>query len=122
VRVEARPQTGEGSVGSIDTIAEAPFYIAPTGPSARPRRTLKQDDAFAVFDSHGDMGASAGGPDGLFDHDTRCLSRLELLINGMHGGDVKLPDLLQDAHRLPKARSVGIVIAVGLSMSGRCRA
>ena len=29
------------------------------------------------------MGASAGGPDGLFDHDTRYLSRLELLINGM---------------------------------------
>jgi len=29
------------------------------------------------------MGASAGGPDGLFNHDTRYLSRLELLINGM---------------------------------------
>jgi glycogen debranching enzyme len=64
-------------------MAEVPFYIASTGPSARPRRTLKHDDTFAVFDSHGDMGASAGGPDGLFDHDTRYLSRLELLINGM---------------------------------------
>ena len=82
VRVEARPQTGEGSVDSIDTIAEAPFYIASTGPSARPRRAIKHDDTFAVFDSQGDMGASAGGPDGLFDHDTRYLSRLELLING----------------------------------------
>ena len=68
---------------SIDTIAEAPFYIASTGPSARPSRTLKHDDTFAVFDSHGDVGASAGGPDGLFDHDTRHLSLLELLINGM---------------------------------------
>jgi hypothetical protein len=38
---------------------------------------------FALFDSHRDMGASAGGPDGLFDHDARYLSRLELLINGM---------------------------------------
>jgi hypothetical protein len=48
VRVEARPQTGEGSVDSIDTIAEAPFYIASTGPRT-PRRTLKHDDTFAVF-------------------------------------------------------------------------
>src|SRR5260370_8592205 len=83
MRVEAWPRAGDGSVGSIDTMTEAPFYIASTGPSARPRRTLKHDDTFAVFDSHGDMGASAGGPDGLFDHDTRYLSRLELLINGM---------------------------------------
>jgi hypothetical protein len=44
-----------------------------------------------------------------------------LLVNGMHG-DAKLPDLLQDAHRLPKARSVGIYDRFGLSMSGRCRA
>jgi glycogen debranching enzyme len=35
-----------------------------------------------VFDSHGDIGASAGGQDGLFDCDTRYLSHLELLING----------------------------------------
>jgi glycogen debranching enzyme len=66
--------------------AEAPrelqFYIPATGPPARPRRTLKHDDTFAVFDSHGDIGATAGGPDGLFDRDTRYLSHLELLING----------------------------------------
>ena len=60
-----------------------PFYIPATGPSARPRHILKYADSFAVFDSHGDMGVSAGGPDGLFDHDTRYLSRFELLINGM---------------------------------------
>jgi glycogen debranching enzyme len=65
-----------------DALPEAPFYIAAPGSSARPRRTLKHDDTFAVFDSHGDMGASAGGPDGLFDHDTRFLSRLELLVSG----------------------------------------
>src|SRR5579863_7928000 len=80
---EARLQIADGSLSSIDTTVEAPFYIASIGPSARPRRTLKHADTFAVFDSHGDMGASAGGPDGLFDHDTRYLSRLELLINGM---------------------------------------
>jgi hypothetical protein len=57
---EARPQIADGSVGSIDATAEAPFYIPSTGPSARPRRMLKHADTFAVFDSHGDMGASVG--------------------------------------------------------------
>lgn len=61
---------------------ELQFYIPATGPPSRPRRTLKHDDTFAVFDSHGDIGATAGGPDGLFDRDTRFLSHLELLING----------------------------------------
>ena len=94
-------------------MAEAPFYIASTGPSARPRRTLKHDDTFAVFDSQGDMGASAGGPDGLFDHDTRYLSRLELLIDGMQPlllgssvrddnltltADLTNPDIFYDDH------------------------
>src|SRR5262249_22631464 len=64
------------------TPAEVPFYIPATGPESRPRRTLKHNDTFAVFDSHGDIGATGGGPDGLFDHDTRFLSHLELLING----------------------------------------
>ncbi|MDX7950662.1 amylo-alpha-1,6-glucosidase [Lichenihabitans sp. Uapishka_5] len=58
------------------------FYIQATGPSSRPRHTLKQGNTFAVCDSHGDVGASPGGPDGLFNNDTRFLSRLELLING----------------------------------------
>ena len=61
---------------------EAPFYIPATGAASRPRRTLKHNDTFAVFDSHGDIGAAAGGPDGLFDRDTRYLSHLELLLNG----------------------------------------
>ena len=40
---------------------EAPFYIPATDAPARPRRNLKHNDTFAVFDSHGDIGASAGG-------------------------------------------------------------
>ncbi len=95
------------------TVEEAPFYIPAVGPSARPRRVLKHGDTFAVFDSFGDMGASAGGPDGLFDHDTRYLSRLELLINGMQPlllgssvrddnltmtADLTNPDLYFDGH------------------------
>jgi len=47
-----------------DEAAETPFYIPATGPSTRPRRTLKHDDIFAVFDSFGDIGATAGAPDG----------------------------------------------------------
>jgi glycogen debranching enzyme len=60
---------------------ETAFYISTAG-AARQRRTLKHNDSFAVFDDHGDIGARDGGPDGLFDNDTRYLSHLELLING----------------------------------------
>src|ERR671934_644319 len=66
-----------------DTIPEAPFYIPATGLATRPRCTLKHDDTFLVVDSHGDIGATAGGSDGLFHCDTRFLSHLELLLNGM---------------------------------------
>ena len=64
-----------------ETAAEAPFYIPMTGPAARPRRSLKHDDTVVVLDSHGDIGASAGGPDGLFNSDTRYLARLELVLD-----------------------------------------
>jgi glycogen debranching enzyme len=67
----------------VDTIAEAQFYIPATGQSTRPRHTLKSGDTFAVLDSHGDVGATSGGHDGLFYDDTRFLSRLELRLNGM---------------------------------------
>jgi glycogen debranching enzyme len=70
------PHVGEQSE------SEAQFNIAVTGSPSRPRRTLKHNDTFAVLDSHGDIGATAGGPDGLFDRDTRYLSHLELLIEG----------------------------------------
>jgi glycogen debranching enzyme len=63
-------------------VPEAPFYIPATGPDSRLRRTLKHGDSFAVVDSHGDIGASTGGPDGIFHADTRYLSHLELLIDG----------------------------------------
>jgi glycogen debranching enzyme len=67
----------------VDNFPEAPFYIPATGSATRPRRALKYDDTFVVLDSHGDIGASAGGPDGLFHRDTRFISQLELLLNGM---------------------------------------
>src|ERR1700731_4573585 len=66
---------------TVELVSEAPFYIPMTGPAARPRRSLKHDDTFIVLDSHGDIGASAGGPDGLFNLDTRYLARLELVLD-----------------------------------------
>jgi glycogen debranching enzyme len=65
----------------MESVTESPFYIPMTGPAARPRRSLKHDDTFIVLDSHGDIGASAGGPDGLFNTDTRYLARLELVLD-----------------------------------------
>ena len=65
----------------IEIVSESPFYIPMTGPASRPRRALKHDDTFIVLDSHGDIGASAGGPDGLFNADTRYLARLELVLD-----------------------------------------
>jgi glycogen debranching enzyme len=66
---------------TVEQVQEQPFYIPMTGPAARPRRSLKHDDTFIVLDSHGDIGASAGGPDGLFNADTRYLARLELALD-----------------------------------------
>lgn len=66
----------------IEEVPEAPFYIPGTGASTRPRRTLKHGDCFAVLDSHGDLGATPGGADGIFFRDTRYLSHLEMLLNG----------------------------------------
>lgn len=96
-----------------DTDEHGAFYIKSTGPSSRPRHVLKHGDSFVVCDSHGDIGASAGGPDGLFNHDTRFLSHLEFLINGMQplllgarvrddnislSVDLTNPDIYRDGH------------------------
>src|SRR6266478_8578131 len=71
------------TIREIELVSESPFYIPMTGPAARPRRALKHDDTFVVLDSHGDIGASAGGPDGLFNADTRYLARLEMVLDDM---------------------------------------
>ena len=61
--------------------AEAPYYITATLASARPRRTLKDGDTFAVLESNGDIVATPGGSGGIFYQDTRYLSHLALLID-----------------------------------------
>jgi glycogen debranching enzyme len=72
----------DSPAAQVEEIPETPFYIPATGSSTRPRRTLKHGDCFAVLDSHADIGALAGGPDGIFFCDTRYLSHLEMLLNG----------------------------------------
>ena len=64
-------------------LADAPFYIAAKESLTRPRQTLKHGDTFIVLDNHGDIGATAGGTDGLFHRDTRFLAHLELLVNSL---------------------------------------
>ena len=97
MRAEEKTGQNEGPAGAVDAMAQAPFSILATTSSARSRHTLKHGDTFAVFDSHGDMGASPGGADGLFDHDTRYLARLQLLLEGMSplllGSSVRDDDL-----------------------------
>jgi hypothetical protein len=68
---------------ALDGFSEVPFYISARGQATRTRQTLKQGDTFVVLDSHGDIGASAGGEDGLFHHDTRYLSYLEVVLDGL---------------------------------------
>jgi hypothetical protein len=85
---------------------------------------MKRDDCFLVFDSHGDIGASPGGPDGRFNCDTRYLSHFEWLINGLQpllpgsnlsddncvlSVDLTNPDIHYDKHILlqKNLRSVG---------------
>ena len=69
------------------------FDVPTSATAVRSRHTLKHADTFVVLDAFGDIGASAGGPDGLFDHDTRYLSRFEMLIAGSQ------PRLLDSAVR-----------------------
>ena len=87
----------------VEEIPETPFYIPGTGSSTRPRRTLKHGDCFAVLDSHADIGATPGGPDGIFFCDTRYLSHLEMLLNGTAtaAAGLKRPRRQLHPHRRP---------------------
>jgi glycogen debranching enzyme len=113
----------------ISDPTETPFYIPATDSPSRPRRTLKHGDTFAVFDDHGDIGASAGGADGVYFDDTRFLSRLELTLNGMQAlllgsnirddntqltVDLTNPDMYFDEHLLLPKDTLHIVRTVFL--------
>jgi glycogen debranching enzyme len=59
------------------------FYILATSSRADDRtRVLKHDDMFAVFDRFGDVQPVGVGEQGLYNHGTRFLSRLELRVGG----------------------------------------
>src|SRR5262245_56605165 len=66
-----------------DGFSEVPFYISARGQATRTRHTLKQGDTFVVLDSHGDIGALAGGEDGLFHCDSCYLTYLEVVLDGL---------------------------------------
>jgi glycogen debranching enzyme len=83
----------------------------------RSLRNLKDGEAFAVLDSHGDLGAIPDTTEGLFYRDTRFLSRLELRLQGQKllllsstthddkaalSVDLTNPDLQIGADKLPR--------------------
>jgi hypothetical protein len=83
VKLEGEMSTksaAKANLSLVEAVAEDPFYIPATALTSRPRRILKHGDSFVVLDSHGDIGATAGGTDGLFHCDTRFLSNLELRV------------------------------------------
>ena len=50
--------------------------------TGRSSRNLKDGEAFAVMDSHGDLGVGGDAAEGIFYRDTRFLSHLELRLQG----------------------------------------
>jgi glycogen debranching enzyme len=71
--VPVEPGGGEASPFSIESNIHS-FQ------ERRPR-TLKHGHTFAVFDPRGDIIAAIGSSDGIYHHDTRYLSQLELSLN-----------------------------------------
>ena len=85
---------------------------------ATPSRVLKEGDAFAVFDTHGDVVPGPGSEHGFYFAGTRFLSRFELLLgqrqplllsstisddNVVFTADLTNPDLFKDGRvRLPR--------------------
>ena len=59
------------------------FYIFHTYARIDERtRVMKHGDTFAVFDRFGDIEQIGNGELGVYDHDTRILSRLSLRLEG----------------------------------------
>jgi glycogen debranching enzyme len=110
-----------------DVTSEASFSVQAIAPVGRARRSLKHNDTFLVLDARGDIGASAGTSDGLFQCDTRFLSRLELLINDVQPLllasnlsddnllltiDLTNPDFVVDGHVILEKDTIHIVRSI----------
>ncbi len=106
------------------------YYILATSALADERtRVLKHDDTFAIFDRYGDIRTvGESGQHGVFQGDTRMLSRLELLLgaarplllsstvtedNSVLAADLTNPDLELDGQALARD-SVHVLRAVCL--------
>src|SRR5918994_3578180 len=74
------------------------FYILSTSARIDDRtRVLKHGDTFAVFDRFGDVESTGGGElgiYGIYDHDTRHLSRFRLRLAG--GRPLLLSSVIKD--------------------------
>jgi len=121
--------TARATALDVKGIAEAPFHIQAADLASRARCTLKYGDTFAVLDSHGDIGASSGGPDGLFHDDTRFLSFLKLSLNGcqplllgfslsddntMFAVDLTNPDICVDGQNVVEQHTLHMVRSIFL--------
>ncbi|HEU5296600.1 MAG TPA: amylo-alpha-1,6-glucosidase [Burkholderiaceae bacterium] len=63
---------------------EGRWYVLATSARVEGQlQTLKRDDLFALFDRFGDILPWEGGEQGLYAQDTRFLSHLELLLDGV---------------------------------------
>ncbi len=94
------------------------FYIVATSSRTDDRtRVMKQGDTFAVFDRFGDIESVGTGELGIYDHDTRILSRLSLRLEGRRplllsstikdasavlAVDLMNPDLEREDHLIPR--------------------
>ena len=59
------------------------FYILSTSARIDERtRVMKHGETFAVYDRFGDIEQFGNGELGVYDHDTRILSRLSLRLDG----------------------------------------
>jgi len=67
----------------VPTDHTSQYYIATTSSLAEQTpRTLKDGDAFALFDPYGDVLSAKRNPGGIFYRDTRYLSHFELRLDG----------------------------------------
>src|SRR5438105_8749764 len=62
---------------------DAWYVLATLAHTETQPQVLKSGETFAIFDRFGDIGALASADEGLYHNDTRHLSHLELLVDGL---------------------------------------
>jgi glycogen debranching enzyme len=74
------------------------YVLATLAHLEEPPQVLKCGETFGVFDRFGDVGALVPGQQGLYHHDTRHLSHLEVLVEGAR--PLQLGCGMEDANRV----------------------